>query len=143
MGFTNKGAARMFDSFFRNQNTPTTFNLHLCTAATAPTADTNTLSDLTEVSSAGYASQAYARNTTNFPTLSENDASDYGGVISANVVFTASGGPITDARYLVLCDDNATPGSREVIGVHDLLVDRSVADGESLTITAPEFRGVN
>ncbi len=143
MPFTNKGVALMFDSFFRDQNEPANFYLHLCTATDTPDADTNTLSDLTEVSSAGYSAQSYARNSTNFPTLSEDDASDFGGVISADVVFTASGGPITDARYLVLCDANATPGSRVVIAYFDLSVNRSVADTEDLTITAPAFRGSN
>jgi hypothetical protein len=48
-GWTNKGKFSILDAYFRNTGAPTNFYVALVTPATAPTADTNTLSDLTEI----------------------------------------------------------------------------------------------
>ena len=48
-GMTNKGKARIYNGFFRNTSVPTNRYIALITAATAPTADTNTMADLTQI----------------------------------------------------------------------------------------------
>lgn len=55
-----------------------------------------------------------------------------------DVSWTASGGSIpssgSGARYAVLTDDNATVGNREVLAYWDLTSDRTVSDGQTLTL---------
>ena len=72
------------------------------------------------------------------------DASDYALLQIKDVVWTASGGPIpasgNGARYAVLTDDNVTQGSREVYFYWDLVSDRSVSSGQTLTLQDMETR---
>jgi hypothetical protein len=146
-GITNKGKARALNGFFRAQNVPTQFYLALATSATAPTADTNTFSELTEIAAGnGYTSggQAVARNTTDFDTLTEDDANDRALTQLKDFARTASGGSLpasgSGARYAVLLDDNGTVGSREVLIWWDLVSDRSVSSGQTLTLQNGEAR---
>lgn len=146
-GFTNKGKARIFNGFFRNTSVPTNFYIGLATSAAAPTADTNTFSQLTEITAGnGYTTGGYSlsRNSTDFDTLTENDTDDRGEILIKDVVWTASGGAIpgsgSGARYAVLLDDNATVGSREVLAWWDLTSDRSVSSGQTLTLQNLELR---
>ena len=146
-GWTNKGKARILNGFFRNTSVPTNFYIALVTSATAPTADTDTLSQLTEIAAGnGYSSGGYqlSRNSTDFDTLTEDDAADRGLIQVKDVVWTASGGAIpasgNGARYAVLTDDNATVGSREVLAFWDLVSDRSVSNGQTLTLQNCELR---
>jgi hypothetical protein len=140
-GFTNRGKARIFDAYARNTNVPTGFKLALCTAAIAPTADTNVLTDLTEIA-AGNAytagGQTVTRDATGFPTLTEDDAGDQGRLIMRAVAWTASGGPIpasgAGARYAVLVDN-----ANNVIAWWDLTTDRQVSDTQTLTINSAEL----
>lgn len=146
-GWTNKGKHLMFDVFFRNATEPTNLFVALVTSATAPTADTNTLSQLTEIAAGnGYTAGGYSldRNGTDFDSLVENDTDDRGEIQIKDIVWTASGGPIpasgNGARYAVLTDDNATVGSRIVIAFWDLSSDRSVSDTQTLTLQNLELR---
>jgi hypothetical protein len=146
-GVTNRGKIRMPDGYFRNTSIPTNFYLALCTSATAPTADINTLGQLTQIATGnGYASGGYqlARNTVDFDVLTENDTTDYGLVQIFDVVWTASGGSIPSAgngaRYAVLTDDDTTEANREVIAYWDLTSDRQVSDGQTLTLQNCEIR---
>ena len=146
-GWTNKGKARILNGFFRNTNIPTNFYIALATSAVAPAADTNTLSELTQVAAGnGYTTGGYqlSRNSTDFDTLTEDDAADRGLIQVKDVVWTASGGAIpasgNGARYAVLTDDNATVGSREVLAFWDLVSDRSVSNGQTLTLQNCELR---
>ena len=76
--------------------------------------------------------------------LTEDDANDRGLTQAKDIVWTASGGSIPasgdGARYAVLLDDNATVGSREVLAWWDLTSDRSVSDGQTLTLQDCELR---
>ena len=146
-GWTNKGKMSILDAYFRNNGAPTNFYIALVTSATAPGPDTNTFSDLTEIANGnGYTTGGYqlSKNSTDFDTLNEDDTNDRGEVQIKDVVWTASGGSLpgsgSGARYAVLLDDNATVGSREVLAWWDLTSDRSVSDGQSLTLQDLEMR---
>jgi hypothetical protein len=140
-GWTNRGKYLILDSYFRGATDPTNFYVALVTSAAAPTQDTNTLSQLTQIGAGnGYTDGGYqlSRNSTDFDSLVEDDTGDQGELQIKDVVWTASGGPIpssgSGARYAVLTDDNATVGSRQVIAYWDLGSDRTVSDGQSLTL---------
>lgn len=140
-GWTNKGKAHVLGIVFRNVSEKTNYYVALVTSATAPTADTNTLSQLTEIANGnGYTTGGYqlTPGATDFDTLTEDDSGDKGLVQVKDVVWTASGGSIPGsgdgARYAVLIDDNGTVGSREVYAWWDLTSDRTVSTGQTLTL---------
>lgn len=146
-GWTNKGKAHVLGVVFRNVAEVTNYYVALVTSATAPTADTNTLGQLTEIAAGnGYTSGGFqlTAGTTDFDTLTEDDANDRGLVQIKDVAWTASGGSIpgsgNGARYAVLTDDNATVGSREVYAYWDLTADRTVSVSQSLTLQNLELR---
>lgn len=150
-GFTNRGKYLLMGWGFRNVTRPTNMYIALVTSAVAPTADTNTLSELTEIAagngytSGGGTSGQLTPGSTDFDTYTEDDTNDLAKVLIKDVVFTASGGPIpasgSGARYAVLTDDNATVGSRQVIAYWDLSSDRTVSSGQTLTLQDLELRG--
>jgi len=146
-GFTNRGKKLIEDVYFRGATPPSTFYMALVTSAAAPTADTNVLSDLTEIAAGnGYTSGglAVARNGTDFPTLTEDDTNDLSKVIIKDLVWTAAGGNLpasgSGARYAVLIDDNATVGSRQVIAYFDLASARTISDTQTLTLSTCDLR---
>lgn len=147
MGWTNKGKYRMLDWVFRATAAPTNFFVALVTSAAAPTADTNTLSQLTEIANGnGYTTGGYSltKNSTDFDVLNENDANDRGEIQIKDVAWTAATGSLPasggGARYAVLVDDNATVGSREVLAYWDLTSDRTISVGQTLTLQDLELR---
>jgi len=147
MGFTNRGKFRLAQMFFRNTGVPTNLYLALVTSAAAPSAATNTFSQLTQIAAGnGYVDGGFqlSRNTTDFDVATEDDTNDRALVQVKDVVWTASGGPIpasgNGARYVVLLDDNVTIGSRDVLAWEDLSSDRSVSDGQPLRLLNTEFR---
>jgi hypothetical protein len=134
-GFTNKGKFQILDIALRGATPPANFKLALCTSANVPTADTNLLTDLTEIAAGnGYAAggQAAARNSTDFDLLSEDDTLDISKLQLKDLSWTATGGSIpasgAGARYAVL-----TNLVGEVLFYWDLQSDRSVSDTQSLT----------
>lgn len=140
-GWTNKGKAHVLGIVFRNVAEKTNYYVALVTSAAAPTADTNTLSQLTEIASGnGYTTGGYilTAGSGDFDTLTEDDTADKGIVQVKDLIWTASGGAIpasgSGARYAVLIDDNATVGSREVYAWWDLTSDRTVSSGQTLTL---------
>jgi len=133
-GWTNKGKYRALGVLFRGETLPTNFYAALVTDE--PDADTNTMSDLTEIAAGnGYTSGGYqlTPGSTDFDTWTENDTSNKGIVQIKDVSWTASGGDIPDsgddALYLVITDDNGTVANREVWTYHSLGGARSVGDG--------------
>jgi predicted TIM-barrel enzyme len=145
-GFTNRGKYAIMESYFRadTQYTPGGFKVALVTSATAPAADHNVLSDLTQIATGnGYTDggATIARNSTDVDTCTEDDGNDRSYIRLKDVVWTASGGPIpasgNGARYAVLLDDDTTPN---LIGYWDLSSDRQVSDGQSLTLQDCELR---
>lgn len=140
-GFTNRGLYLMLGYVFRATTMPTNFYVALVTSATAPNADTNVMSDLTQIAVGnGYADGGYqlTPGATDWDTQTEDDTNDYAFVQIKDVVWTASGGSIPDtgngARYAVLTDDNATVANRQVIFWWDLSSDRQVSDGQTLSL---------
>lgn len=142
-GVTNRGKLIIHDGFFRN-TLPTNLFLALCTSANTPDADTNTLSDLTEITAGnGYAAGGYSlsRNDTDFDVLTERDSLDRAYIQIKDVVWTASGGSIPSAgdgaRWAVLTNDDSNP---DVIAYFDLVSDRTVSDSQTLTLQDCEIR---
>lgn len=140
-GWTNKGKAHVLGIVFRNVSEKTNYYVALVTSATAPDADTNTLSQLTEIANGnGYTTGGYqlTPNSTDFDTLTEDDTANSGIVQIKDIVWTASGGSVpasgSGARYAVLIDDNVTVGSREVYAWWDLTSDRTVSTGQTITL---------
>lgn len=145
-GWTNRGKFLALDVLFRNTGAPTNFFVALVTSAVTPTADTNTLSELTEIAAGnGYTSGGFSlsRNATDFDVLTEDDTNDKALVQVKDIVWTAAAGPIpasgSGARYAVLTTDEATVGNRQVIAFFDLSADRSVSDGQTLTLQNTEL----
>lgn len=148
-GLTNRAKYNLLDIIFRGASPPANFYMALCTAANTPTADTNTLSELTQIATGnGYSDggMSIARNSTDFDTLSEVDASDISSVQLKDLVWTAgSGGYLptsgSGARWAVLTGPHATVGSREVWAFWDLVTPRSVSAGQTLTLQNCEIDG--
>lgn len=147
MALTNRGKYLMLQAYFRNTGAPTNFYAALVTSAVAPTVDTNTLSELTEIAAGnGYTSGgiSLARNATDFDVLTEDDVNDRGEVQTKDLVWTASGGNLpasgSGARYLVITTDEVTVGNRQVVAFFDLVSDRTVSDGQPLTLQDATIR---
>jgi hypothetical protein len=146
-GMTNKGKYWVFDWVFRGATIPTNYYVALVTDASAPTADTDTLSQLTEIQAGnGYTTGGYSLTPdgTDFDDLQENDTDDRAEIQVKDVTWSASTGPIPSsgdgARYAILTDDDGTVGNRVVIGWWDLESDRTVSDGQDLTLQDLELR---
>ncbi len=143
-GFTNKGKFRALEDFARSGDT---VRLPLYTSAVAPSADTNTNADLTQIAAGnGYTDggPSIVLNGTNVDVLVEDDTNDRAYAQLADVVYTASGGSIpgsgSGARYFGLTDNGGTVSAREVFMYWSLTSDRTVSDGQTLTIVNAEFR---
>lgn len=146
-GVTNKGKYEFMLWALRNTGAPTNLHVALVTSAVAPTADINTLSELTEIAAGnGYTTGGYSlnRNATDVDVATEDDTNDLSKFQFKDVVWTASGGSIpasgSGARYAVLLDDNATVGSRKVLAWWDLGADRSATVGQNITLQDLELR---
>lgn len=147
MAVTNRGKFLLLQEFFRNPTEFTTLYIALITSAAAPTVDTNTFSELTEIAAGnGYTAGgiSLSRNSTDFDTLTEDDSGNLAYIRLRDIVWTASGGSLpgsgNGARYAILTDDNGTQGSRQVIAYWDLASDRTVSSGQTLTLTDCEIR---
>jgi hypothetical protein len=147
MPWTNRGKYLVLQGYFRNTGMPTTFYLALATSATAPTPDTNTFGELTEIAAGNNYNSGgapVARNATDFDVLTEDDTNDRALIQLKDITWTASGGSLPasggGARYACLLDDNATPASRQVVATFDLVSDRTVSVGQPLTLQNCEMR---
>lgn len=145
-GFTNKGKAFLL-KYLRGVAIPANLYVALVTSATPPSADTNVLGDLTQITPGnGYVDGGFEldTNTTDFDTFTENDTDDRGEVKIKDVAWTAAGGAIPSAgsaaRYAVLTDNNATVASREVLFWWDLGSDVQVSDTQVITLQDLEIR---
>ena len=146
-GWTNRGKYNTLGVRYRGETNPTNFYLLLATSATAPDVDTNVVSDLTQITAGnGYTSGGFqlTPGATDYDVWTEDDTNDRALVQMKDIVWTASGGPIPtsggDARWAVHTDDNATPANREIDQYFDLVSDRSVSDGQTLTLQDCEIR---
>lgn len=149
MPWTNKGAFSVLGVYLRAATAPTNFYVALVTSAAAPTVDTNTLSQLTELANGnGYTTggiqitRGDGSSGIGFDVLTEDDSGDRAYAQLEDLVWTASGGTLPSsggARYAVLTDDNGTVGSRLVLFWWDLSSDRSVSDTQNLTLSNAEI----
>lgn len=145
-GFTNRGKLLMLQGYFAGSGIPSNFYMALCTSGVTPTDTTNTLSDLFEVATGnGYTAGGMSlnRNTTDFSTLTEDDANHRASVILRDLVWTAAGGNLpssSGARWAVLTTSGSSNVTRHIIAYFDLLGDRVVSDTQTLTTQGCEFR---
>ncbi len=146
-GFTNRGKYMLLGWSLRGVTIPTNFYIILLTSASAPTQDSNLVSDHTQIAlTNGYSDGGYSLtpNATDFDTWTEDDGADLGKILIKDVVWTASGGPIpasgNGARYAALTDDNVTVSAREIYAYWDLSSDRTVSDGQTLTLQDLELQ---
>lgn len=143
MGWTNRGVYLLLGYLFRLSTRPANANVVLFTSATVPTVDTNTVSELTEVSNGnGYTTNgtSCALNGTDVDTWTEDDSNNYAYVQLKDFAWTASGGSISSIRYVGFVDDNATPGSRQIYVWWDLGSTITLSTGQTLTIQNAEAR---
>jgi len=146
-GFTNKGKTWYLEITLQGGTLVTNYYIALITSANVPDADTNLMSDLTEINTGnGYTSGGYqlTPDATDFDNLTEDDTNNRGSIQIKDIVWNASGGTIPSsgdgARYAVLTDDNGTVANREVYGFFDLQSNRAVSDGSSITLRNCEIR---
>ena len=138
----------MLDTYFRGAAiSGSGFAVFLATSAVTPTQDSNVKTDVTEIATGdGYSAGGINvnRDSTDFDVLTEDDTNDWALVQIKDIVWTASGGPIpasgNGARWALLTDRNATVGSRLIIAYFDLVSDRTVSDGQSITLQNIECR---
>tara|TARA_R110002020_G_scaffold6761_1_gene28729 strand:+ start:1683 stop:2111 length:429 start_codon:yes stop_codon:yes gene_type:complete len=129
-GFTNKGKLNLLTSFFQSTTPPTNVYAYLVTNAVAPTADTNTLSDLTEITETGK-EIALNLDSTDFNNPVEDDTNDKATIQIKDLVFNGS---ITAASYVVLTDDDSTEADRIVYAYWSLGSVRTIGGGDTLVI---------
>lgn len=122
----DEGEQSILDSYFRGQNTPTSFTLRL--TGTTPS-ETSTLAGLTEVTGTGYAGIAVARNTTDWPTLALVGG-DYK-VSMLTKTFTATG-TWTAATYMYLATTSNNTG--KLISYSALSASRTLVNGDTLQV---------
>ena len=144
-GWTNRGKYNSLDSLFRETALPSNYFVALVTDT--PTADTNVMSDLTQIGVGnGYTDGGYSltKGSTDFDVLTETDGSDLSLVQVKDVTWTASGGTIpasgVGALHAVLTDDNATVADREVWAYWSLSAARTVSDSQTLTLQNCELK---
>lgn len=147
MSFTNRGRFMLLGVGFRAVAVQTNYFIALLTDATAPTVDTNLMSDHTQIAVGnGYADGGFSLTpgATDFDSLVENDTNDRGELQVKDVVWTAAAGPIPSsgggARYAVLTDDNVTVSAREIYAWWDLTTPRTISDTQTLTLQNCELR---
>lgn len=142
MGWTNRGKKQVLN-IFRDQGAslPATMYVALTLNANAPTVNTNTFTELDEIAAGnGYTAGGIqvGLNTTDFDTITQDDANTKAFVQMRDLSWTASGGTIPSsgdgARYCVITDNNATPANREVWFFQTLTSDRTISNGQQLTL---------
>ena len=144
---TNRGAYELLGYAFRGGTVPTNYYIALATNDTPPTVDSNLMSDCSQIATGnGYSDggTSLTPGATDFDVYTEDDTNDRAFVQVKDITFTASGGNLpasgNGARWALLTDDNGTVASREVYAAFDLASDRTVSDGQDLTIQDMEYR---
>jgi hypothetical protein len=120
--FTVVGMAEMLDWTFRAATAPTNLYMALVTSAAAPTAATETMSELTQIAAGyGYSAGGYllARSAADFDTLNESDVANTAVIGVKGLYWSATGGPIPASgdgvMYGVLTTDEGTVSARKVL----------------------------
>lgn len=142
MPVTNRGAKLQVDVFWRGAAGPTTFYAALC--STLPTVDTNTLSELTQVSATnGYTNggMTVSRSSTGFPSVTEDDTANTAYVSLATLTLTASGGSIGPFQYVVITGDGGTVANRETLAWFALPAAVTIPNGATWSGTSGVITG--
>jgi len=137
-GWTNRGKRNALGVLFNTEGAPTNFYVALCTSAAVPTVDTETLSELTEIGTGtGYTAGGYTltRNSTDFPTLGEDDTNNWGVIDIKTISWTGSGAGISGARCAVLIDN-----TDDVWFWWDFGSDKAVSADQDLQLTGIKLR---
>lgn len=141
----NKLKVSVLDVYFRGATIPT--NLYIALVTDTPTADTDTLGELTEMATGnGYDSGGFqlTPNSTDFDSLVENDTDDRAELQIKDVEWLAVGGTIPSSgsvpTYAVMTDDNATVANREVFVFWELGVVTTLSVGDTLLLQDLELR---
>lgn len=103
------------------------FVVALTTAANAPVAGNSVLADLAQISYTNLSSR----------NLTTSTSAQTGGTFTqlfADLVLTASGGPVATFRYIVIYNDTPTSPVDPLHNFYDFGSDLTLADGETLTI---------
>jgi len=148
-GITNRGKALLLKLFFQGIEDPAglSFFVALGTNDTPPTADSNTLADVSQIATGnGYTDGglAVARDNVDWDVLTEDDVNDRALIQAIDQVWTASGGSIPSggngARWAFLLTDEVTASTRQIIAYWDLAFDRTISTGQTLTLQNLELR---
>ena len=144
---TNRCKYNLLAHRYRGATVPSGMFVALGTATTTPTADTNTMADITEIAAGnGYTSGGVAvtPGVSDFDTLTEDDTNDRAFVQLKDIVFTATGGNLPasglGASWAFLTGPNATVSLREIDAAFDLTSARTVSDTQALTLQNLEVR---
>ena len=147
MSWTEFGAENALRNWLRNEEIQTQHYVALITSAVAPDTEGTTLTTFTQIATGnGYVDGGITlnRDTTDYDVVTVDDANNIMGVQIKDLVWTASSGPIPasgdGARYAVHTGHNATVANREVYAAWDLVSDRSVSDGQTLTLQNCELQ---
>ena len=138
---TNLGKQKENAIIYQGATPPANFFLQLFTNAVVPDADTVSDGELTEIPTGnGYTAGGItvARNTTDFPTNTKDDALDESIATMADKVIGASGGPLPasgDPIFYGLMTEPGTVGSRDVWAFFTF-GSTTVTDGNDLTIAS-------
>ena len=126
---------RLQECFFRNSNSPSSFFVAL--VVSAPTADTQTLGELTQITTGNGYSDGGVALTRDAVGFSVAEATGLITVTISNILFTASGGPIppsgSNPGFAVVTGAGATPSNREVYAWFSLGTPTAIPSGQTLT----------
>ena len=146
-GWANKLKHEVLGNTFRAETPDATMFIALIDSSFPPDADTDAFSEINEITAGnGYTLGGIelTKGNTDFDTWTQDDANNRGLVQIRNVVWTASGGPIPSAGdpayYAILVDPNVTTESRALYAYWSLASDRTVSDGQTLTLEDCEIQ---
>ena len=126
----DEGESQILDIIFRGASAPTYFYLGL--GASSTPAETDGLTDITEITGSGYSRYQVNRNNTDFPTLGL-DSGDYQ-VESATFSFNATGS-WTAATYLFLTDIASGTTGGSLWAFVALSTTRTLTSGDQLDVS--------
>ena len=145
-GLTNKGKLSLLIWALCGDTIPT--NFYIALVSDTPDAETDLMSDLTEITAGnGYTAGGYqiTPNHTDWDVRTEDDTGNTGYIQLKDIEWLASGGTIpsadNDATYAVLIDDDATVDNREVYAYWDLGGSIAVTDGNKIKIEDMRITG--
>jgi len=147
MTTTNRWKFRQAQSLYGGTALPTQFHIALGTNVTPPTVDSNTMSDVSEIAAGnGYTSggQVLTRDSTGFPTISEDDVNNWARAVIRVFSFTASGGTLPASggaiNWVLITGPGAVVADREIYHFFQTAAPVSLASGQTWEVTGAEIR---